>query len=110
MEGGLPLKRLTLKWCRRSWRKRPRACSSLKHALPLLDAEGGGTVVMVSSLMGSIADCMRGKSYAYRASKTALNMFATAMKNELLERNIGLLIVHPGWVETDMGAEGSASA
>ena len=74
-----------------------------KHALPLLDAAGGGTVVMVSSLMGSIADCIRGKSYAYRASKTALNMFATAMKKELFERNIRLLIVHPGWVETDMG-------
>lgn len=74
-----------------------------KHMLPLLDAAGGGKVVMISSLMSSIADCMRGKSYAYRASKTALNMFTVSMKNELKDRNISLLLLHPGWVETDMG-------
>ncbi len=74
-----------------------------QHALPLLDRAGGGTVVMITSLMGSIEDCMSGKSYAYRASKTALNMFTTSMKNELIERNISLLLIHPGWVETDMG-------
>ena len=71
-------------------------------ALPLL-AEGGGTVVMITSLMGSIGDCMSGKSYAYRASKTALNMFTVAMKNELQERGVSVLLIHPGWVETDMG-------
>ena len=63
-----------------------------QHALPLLDKNGGGTVVMVSSLMASISDCQSGKSYAYRASKTALNMFTVAMKNELIERNISLLL------------------
>ena len=46
---------------------------------------------------------MSGKSYAYRASKTALNMFTASMKNELIERDISLLLIHPGWVETDMG-------
>ncbi|MGB0594031.1 MAG: SDR family NAD(P)-dependent oxidoreductase, partial [Poseidonia sp.] len=66
-------------------------------ALPLL-AEGGGTVVMITSLMGSIGDCMSGKSYAYRASKTALNMFTVAMKNELQERGVSVLLIHPGWV------------
>jgi len=74
-----------------------------QHALPLLEGAGGGKVVMISSLMASIDDCMSGKSYAYRASKTALNMFTVAMKNELMERNISLLLIHPGWVETDMG-------
>ena len=58
---------------------------------------------MITSLMGSIADCMSGKSYAYRASKTALNMLTTAMKNELRDRGISVMLVHPGWVETDMG-------
>lgn len=71
-------------------------------ALPLL-ADGGGTVVMITSLMGSIGDCMSGKSYAYRASKTALNMFTVAMKNELRDLGVSVLLIHPGWVETDMG-------
>mgnify|MGYP003301553583 FL=1 len=61
------------------------------------------TIVMMSSLMGSISDCMSGRSYAYRASKTALNMFSIAMKNELESQRISILIMHPGWVETDMG-------
>ena len=61
------------------------------------------TIVMMSSLMGSISDCMSGRSYAYRASKTALNMFSIAMKNELQQSGISILILHPGWVATDMG-------
>ena len=61
------------------------------------------TVAMISSLMGSIDDCNSGRSYAYRASKSALNMFTTAMKNEARENNITFAILHPGWVKTDMG-------
>tara|TARA_B110000444_G_scaffold35323_1_gene30747 strand:- start:3373 stop:4050 length:678 start_codon:yes stop_codon:yes gene_type:complete len=62
-------------------------------------------VVMISSLMGSIDDCEMGKSYAYRASKTALNMFTVAMKKECLEDNISFIIFHPGWVKTRMGGD-----
>ena len=63
------------------------------------------TIAMISSLMGSIDDCHSGRSYAYRASKTALNMFSVAMKKEALEDNISFLILHPGWVKTRMGGE-----
>jgi len=62
-------------------------------------------IVMISSLMGSIDDCHMGKSYAYRASKTALNMFTVAMKKECIEDNISFLIFHPGWVKTRMGGD-----
>ena len=60
-------------------------------------------VAMISSLMGSIDDCKSGRSYAYRASKSALNMFTMAMKNEAKQNNITFAILHPGWVKTDMG-------
>ena len=63
------------------------------------------TVAMISSLMGSIDDCDSGRSYAYRASKTALNMLSVAMKKEAVEDNISFLILHPGWVKTRMGGE-----
>ena len=63
------------------------------------------TVAMISSLMGSIDDCLSGKSYAYRASKTALNMLSVAMKKEGAEDNISFLILHPGWVKTRMGGD-----
>lgn len=71
-------------------------------ALPLL-IKKGGKVAMITSLMGSIDDCHSGKSYAYRASKTALNMLATSMKNELRDQGVSVVLIHPGWVETDMG-------
>ena len=63
------------------------------------------TIAMISSLMGSIDDCDSGRSYAYRASKTALNMLSVAMKKEAVEDNISFLILHPGWVKTRMGGE-----
>ena len=72
----------------------------------LLSRLGGdemSTIAMVSSLMGSVEDCTSGRSYAYRASKSALNMFSAAMKNELRDDNISVVILHPGWVQTDMG-------
>ena len=72
-----------------------------QHSMPKM--VNGSKVVMMSSLMGSISDCQSGRSYAYRASKTALNMFSMAMKNEFDANGISLLIMHPGWVETDMG-------
>ena len=70
-----------------------------------MSGENLSTVVMISSLMGSIDDCHSGRSYAYRASKTALNMFTVAMKKEAREDNISFLILHPGWVKTRMGGE-----
>jgi NAD(P)-dependent dehydrogenase (short-subunit alcohol dehydrogenase family) len=63
----------------------------------------GSKIAMISSLMGSIGDCESGRSYAYRASKTALNMLTVAMKPELAERGVATVLLHPGWVQTDMG-------
>ena len=72
-------------------------------ALPLLRQATNPCVAMVTSLMGSIGDCQSGKSYAYRASKTALNMFTVAARNELRNDGIRTILLHPGWVKTDMG-------
>lgn len=77
----------------------------VKHLYPKLQSENLTKVVMISSLMGSIDDCHSGRSYAYRASKTALNMLTVAMKKEGLDDNISYLILHPGWVKTRMGGE-----
>lgn len=77
----------------------------VKALYPKMKGSGLTKVVMISSLMGSIDDCQMGRSYAYRASKTALNMFTIAMKKECLEDNISFLIFHPGWVKTRMGGD-----
>ncbi len=77
----------------------------VKALYPKMGGSNLTTVVMTSSLMGSIDDCHMGKSYAYRASKTALNMFTVAMKKECVEDNISFIIFHPGWVKTRMGGD-----
>lgn len=77
----------------------------VKELYPKMNHKSLTTVAMISSLMGSIDDCHSGRSYAYRASKTALNMLSVAMKKEALDDNISFLILHPGWVKTRMGGE-----
>ena len=63
----------------------------------------GGTLAFMSSLMGSIADSSGGYEL-YRTSKVALNMLAKGIaEQDAGPRNIEVLALHPGWVQTDMG-------
>ena len=76
-----------------------------KALLPKLRKFAAPRVVQITSLMGSIDDNGSGGSYAYRASKAALNMLnkCLAIENPWLTT----IVMHPGWVKTDMG--GSAA-
>ncbi|MDH3588391.1 MAG: SDR family oxidoreductase, partial [Gammaproteobacteria bacterium] len=60
-------------------------------------------IASVTSKMGSLADNTSGGSYAYRASKTALNMAMKSLAIDLRDRGISVILLHPGWVQTDMG-------
>lgn len=60
-------------------------------------------VVNVSSDMGSIKANTTGGFFAYRISKTALNMATKNMALALKEDKVMVLSFHPGWVQTDMG-------
>jgi len=60
-------------------------------------------VVTITSKMGSIDDNGSGGSYAYRSSKTAVNMVVKSLSIDLAGRGITCVVVHPGWVRTDMG-------
>jgi NAD(P)-dependent dehydrogenase (short-subunit alcohol dehydrogenase family) len=70
--------------------------------VPLMQRNGYGRIVNVSSGMGALND-MGGGSPAYRVSKTALNALTRILASEL--RGSGILVnsVSPGWVRTDMG-------
>jgi NAD(P)-dependent dehydrogenase (short-subunit alcohol dehydrogenase family) len=59
-----------------------------------------------TSLMGSIADNGSGGAYAYRLSKTALNMVGKGVANDLRGRGVIAVLLHPGWVRTRMGGAG----
>ena len=60
-------------------------------------------IASMSSKMGSIADNGSGGSYVYRSSKAALNMVMASAAIDLQPRGITSVILHPGWVRTDMG-------
>lgn len=67
------------------------------------DAAGRATVAVVSSKMGSMADNGSGGAYVYRASKAAANAVGVSLARDLLDDGILTVILHPGWVRTDMG-------
>jgi len=69
--------------------------------LPLVEA-AGGRMAAVSSHMGSIADS-GGGYVGYRASKAALNAAWRALAVGWRGRPVTLVLLHPGWVRTDMG-------
>lgn len=60
-------------------------------------------IVSITSKMGSIADNSGGGSYLYRSSKTALNMVVKSLSVDLAPRGIIAAVLHPGWVQTEMG-------
>ena len=60
-------------------------------------------VVSISSKVGSIGSGPSGGNYAYRTSKTALNMAMVNAAHEVKGRGVAVAVVHPGWVQTDMG-------
>lgn len=73
--------------------------------LPFLKQAKNPKVATISSLMGSLADNKSGGAYAYRMSKTAVNMFVKNLAID--ESGLVAIALHPGWVKTDMG--GSAA-
>ena len=60
-------------------------------------------VAVISSKVGSIADNSSGGSYVYRSSKTAINQVVKSLSIDLSSRDITVICLHPGWVQTDMG-------
>ena len=82
--------------------------------LPLLKKSKAGRIVNLSSILGSnTLHATKGsfiydaKTFAYDASKVALNSFTTHLAHELQGTNIKVNSAHPGWVKTEMGGEGA---
>ncbi len=80
--------------------------------LPLLKKSEAGRIVNLSSILGSLtlhadpnSPIASVKSFAYDASKSALNAFTIHLVAELKGTNIKVNSAHPGWVKTDMGGD-----
>ncbi len=79
-----------------------RAC--LKH----LKKAKAPKLVNITSVMGSLTDNSSGMAYSYRISKAALNMFSKNLS--LDEKWLCVLMIHPGWVKTQMGGDNALIA
>ena len=71
--------------------------------LPALQRGEQRTIVSLTSRVGSIHDNTSGGSYAYRASKAALNAVTKSLALDLGDEGFTCVVLHPGWVQTDMG-------
>ncbi|XP_006823422.2 C-signal-like [Saccoglossus kowalevskii] len=60
-------------------------------------------IVNVSTEFASMDENKQAGMYGYRASKVALNMIHTNLTIELKPDTILCILMHPGWVKTDMG-------
>jgi NAD(P)-dependent dehydrogenase (short-subunit alcohol dehydrogenase family) len=62
-----------------------------------------GTIGIMSSGQGSVANNQNGNYEVYRGSKAALNMFMRSFAARHKDDPRTLLLLAPGWVRTDMG-------
>lgn len=73
--------------------------------LPHVKRGSGKTIAHITSRLGSIAGNTGGGYYGYRESKAALNMFNRSLASEMRSAGFTCVVLHPGWVQTDMGGK-----
>ena len=72
-----------------------------------LRAGKGRKIVTISSRLGSIAEGNGGR-YIYRSSKAAVNAVMKNLAQDLVPEGFTVIVMHPGWVRTDMGGPGAS--
>lgn len=70
-----------------------------KGILPYMMANGGGTVAIISSLMGKFGTRQRS---AYAASKHALHGYFDSLRTEVFDKNIHISLICPGFIKTNI--------
>ena len=65
------------------------------------------TIATLTSKMGSMTENTGGGDYPYRSSKAAVNMVMKSLSVDLRASGIKVILLHPGWVRTDMGGPGA---
>ncbi|KAJ1301215.1 hypothetical protein OPQ81_003625 [Rhizoctonia solani] len=74
-----------------------------QYFVPLLNARRLSKLVFITSVQGSLSRGKNGITPSYGMSKAALNMMGRKLAHELEPSNVAVLLLHPGWVQTDMG-------
>jgi NAD(P)-dependent dehydrogenase (short-subunit alcohol dehydrogenase family) len=82
------------------------AMRSLASIGPLV-ARASGRMAYISSAMGSLTQMSGTYGWLYRVSKAALNAAVKSASTELGAKGVTCVVLHPGWVRTDMGGTGA---
>lgn len=75
------------------------AVSILLRLAPMLEAQGEGRVVIVSSVAG---DRGRLKNYVYGSAKAGVSAFAQGLRARLFRHHVWVTTVKPGFIDTAM--------
>lgn len=75
----------------------------LAHMLLPRVIEAKGTLIGITSKMGSVDDNGSGGYIAYRSSKSALNSAWRSLAIDNRAKGVIAAVLHPGWVQTRMG-------
>ncbi|MCX2576054.1 SDR family oxidoreductase [Pedobacter sandarakinus] len=70
-----------------------------KSVLPGMMENGSGHIVVISSLVGKFGTKLRS---AYAASKHALHGYFDSLRSEIVDQNIHITIVCPGFIKTNV--------
>lgn len=75
------------------------AVSILDRLAPILEEQGDGRVVVLSSVAG---DRGRRKNYLYGSVKGALNLYLQGLRARLFEAGVSVTTIKAGFLDTDM--------
>ena len=85
---------------------RVNAIAQMKMMEALIDSVARSNkrmIVCLGSKMASMSENNSGSSYVYRSTKAALNAIVRSAAIDLRPKDIAVVVMHPGWVKTDMG-------
>ena len=71
------------------------------EALPLMQAQGGGEIVNISSVAGRVARLNNG---VYAATKFGVVAFSEALRQEVTKQHIRVTVIEPGAVDTELSS------
>jgi NAD(P)-dependent dehydrogenase (short-subunit alcohol dehydrogenase family) len=82
------------------------AWMTIKHAVPIMREQGGGSIINISSL----ASLAGGNQVAYEVSKAGMNRLTTSVANANASHGVRCNAVLPGLMDTPMAISGIAAA
>ena len=71
----------------------------LSHAANVFEEQQGGSLMVISSVAG---DRGRASNYVYGAAKAGLTAFLSGLRQRLYKKNVQVMTIKPGFVDTAM--------